>query len=67
MNRIESLLSVQDILYEALNRMDIHEQDIQIIFENINSFEELLQIGSEKIDNLPNYLSAIQPFFSSST
>lgn len=47
--------------------MDIEEGEMKDIFEHINSFEELLQIGYETPDNLPNYMRAIQPFFSTSS
>jgi hypothetical protein len=62
--RIQSLPVVHEILEEAFSRIDIPLEDMNKIFESVESFEELLQIGYESIDNLPNFMQGIHPFFS---
>lgn len=62
--RVQSLPIVHEILEEAFNRIDIPPEDMREIFESVESFEELLQIGFEPIDNLPNFMRGIHPFFS---
>jgi hypothetical protein len=61
--RIESLPCVHGILGEALNRMDIPEDEMDMIFEQIHSFEELLEIGYLTQEELPNFLRGVSPFF----
>jgi hypothetical protein len=55
---------VQEILEEAFGRIDIPPEERNQIFESVESFEELLQIGYDSIDNLPNFMHGIHPFFS---